>query len=164
MNMPTRSVTFLSVTLLLAVALALSAWAQLTSVRADLAKTQTALLAMEVAMEAARAREKVAAQKAKWKQKASAKAKRIAAAVPVFGAAVIVWFEEREYREWRDEHRDIEGELEARRAYYKEVYTLVQASLEEEFGEWKRTRPEAWAKLTKAIDDWYRRLTASMSS
>lgn len=158
MNAPARTVSILlSVALLLAGALALGAWAQLTTARADLAKAQAALVAMRAALASAEVREKAAVQKTKWKQKAAAKAKRIAAAVPVAGAAVVVWLEEREYREWRDEHRDISSEIDARKAYYAEIYNLVSESVEEEFGEWKQTRPEAWAKLMKAVDEWFRR-------
>lgn len=169
MNRPSLGVTALFVALMLSASLVLWTWWRLTVAQTHLVAAETALAAAEVALVAyklkAKAEQeaavKVATRKEKWKQKAAGKGKRLAAAVPLAGAAMSVWFEEREYREWRDEHPELATEIEARKTYYKEVYELCVEVLDDEFKDLKRASPEKWAKLRKALDDWYRGATSS---
>lgn len=169
MNRPGLGVTALFVALMLSASLVLWMWWRLTVAQTQLVAAQTASAAAEVALMAykikAKAEQeaavKVATRKEKWKQKAAGKGKRLAVAVPLAGAALAVWFEEREYLEWRAEHPELKTEIEARKAYYQEIYELCGQVLDDEFKDLKSASPERWAKVRKALDDWYRGASSS---
>jgi hypothetical protein len=166
MNWPSKTVAALSVVLLLSASLAMWMWERLTVARAELAAARAALEVAHETVAVLRASAKVearaAAQREKWKQKAAGKAKRVAAAIPVAGTIAAIWFEEHEYREWRQEHAEFTDEAQARKAYYKQTYDLCIEVLDEEFEDLKRTSPEAWAKVQRAIRDWYGAAVSSL--
>jgi hypothetical protein len=161
MNAPTRSTLALGIAALIALALAVGALTLLHRAQAEVAQLAATVAKLELALAAAKSAERIAVQKTKWRQKAAAKAKRIATVVPFVGAAVVVWLEELEYREWREEHPELVSEIEARKAYYQETYALMREVLEEEFKDLKGKRPEVWLRAAKAVDEWYQRAIAS---
>ncbi len=152
----------LAVALLLSLGFATWTAVQWIEARTKLVLAEAALKAAEAALVAARASAIIAAKKAKWRQKAAAKAKRVLVLAPVIGAAAVAWFEEQDYREWRQEHPEISNEVEARKAYLKEMYDLAREMLDEELADWKTAQPQLWKKVLETLDDWYRRALAKL--
>lgn len=152
----------LAVACLLSVSLAAWTAAQWMEARAKLLVAEAAVKAAEAALVAATAARIIAVKKAKWRQKAAAKAKRLAVLAPIIGAALLVWFEERDYQEWRQDHPEVTGEVAARKAYLKEMYEVAREMLEEELAEWKVSQPQKWKAVMDVLDDWYRRALSKL--
>src|SRR6056297_1058679 len=86
-----------------------------------------------------------AVAKAVMKTKAKARIRRAVVAIPVVGLGAMVYFEERNFREWKDEHP--EG---TRQEYGCEVVDMTAEVLEEvlqELPEYVRPEPETVFKL-----------------
>ncbi len=107
-------------------------------------------LTAEIARERVAARSKLA--RTKLKQKAVGRMQRVAALAPFAGFAAALYFEERDFDEWRQDHPDIQGDkLALRTAYWKDVYELTVEVLDTEYASLNEKFPGLREKLLNAI-------------
>ncbi len=133
--------------------------AQIAALTAQMAKVTAEAAALRVANQIAsqeltreRAATKSKLARAKLKQKAVSRMQRFAAAAPFIGVGVAVYFEERDFADWREDHPELHGTpLDLRTAYWNEVYESTADALDNEYASLKDRYPGLRERLLKSI-------------